>query len=145
MAARNRVDLIVNPASRKEEALIATTGMRPGELVLQNSAGKWARGAVAAAAGEKIFLLEDALQGKTMTDAYTADDLAQAVIALPGDVIYALLKDGQSVIPGDPLDAAGALGELQKATVATTKQIVAYSLDTAAPSGSAARIRVRIA
>jgi hypothetical protein len=117
--------------------------MRPGELIINGASGL-ARGAVAAASGEVLVLLEDNLQGKTISDTYTAGDLAQYLIPRRGDVVLMRLAASQTLAIGSPLDAAGSLGELQLATVGTTKQIIGYAVE-AKVSGVASLIPVRIA
>lgn len=143
--ARKKIAVLVNPASRIAEKIITTTGMRPGELVQGGTSDtKWARGASAAAAVPAIFLLEDSLQGKTTSDTFTAGDVAKGLFALPGDEVDAWIKDGQTIVIGDILDAAGALGELQKATAGTTKKVLGEALEAVTTSGAAARILIRV-
>lgn len=50
-------------------------------------------------------LKEDALQGKTIDDAYADGDVAFIHIAKPGDVLQVLVTSGQSVVKGDGLTA----------------------------------------
>lgn len=133
--AKNQVVLIGRTPTRKEYAKIATTGMRPGELVIINGSGELARGAVAAAAQEVLILLEDDLQGKTINDTYTAGDVAPYLIAQRGDVVNLRLKTGNTITLGEALDAAGALGEVQECTVATTKQIIAWAQEARSTEG----------
>jgi hypothetical protein len=140
---RNTIKLKVDSSAVEDEGLIVTTGMRPGELIV-NTASGLARGATAAAAGEVLVLLEDTLQGETIPDTYTAGDLAKYLIPRRGDVVLMRLAANQTLAIGSPLDAHGALGEIQLATVGTTKQIIGYAIE-AKVSGVASLIPVRIA
>lgn len=140
---RSTIRLQVDSSAPQEAGTIVTTGMRPGELIINGASGL-ARGAVAAASGEVLVLLEDNLQGKTISDTYTAGDLAQYLIPRRGDVVLMRLAATQTLAIGSPLDAAGSLGELQLATVGTTKQIIGYAVE-AKVSGVASLIPVRIA
>ena len=54
-----------------------------------------------------MFALEDELQGKGLDDDYAAADRVQCWIPGRGDVVYAVLNDGQSVHEGDKLESAG--------------------------------------
>ena len=140
---RSTIRLEVDSSAVQEAGVIVTTGMRPGELIVSNASGL-ARGSVAAASGEVLVLLDDTLQGKTITDTYTAGDLAQYLIPRRGGVVLMRLAASQTLAIGSPLDASATLGELQLATVGTTKQIIGYAIE-AKVSGVASLIPVRIA
>jgi len=60
-----------------------------------------------------MFALEDELQGKGIDDNYAASDKIQVWIPYRGDIVYAILEDGQNVVCGDWLESNGA-GLLQK-------------------------------
>jgi hypothetical protein len=59
-----------------------------------------------------MFACEDGLQGKEIHDNYAAGDKVKVWLPLPGDIVYAILADGQHVHNGDPLESAGT-GYLQ--------------------------------
>lgn len=60
-----------------------------------------------------MFVLEDELQGKAITDAYAAGDKVQCWIPVRGEQVYAQLEDEQDIAIGDLLESNGA-GYLQK-------------------------------
>lgn len=62
---------------------------------------------------ERAFAVEDALQGRTVDDAYTAGDIVSYHLAAPGSVVNALLEVGVDYAIGDKLVSAGD-GALQK-------------------------------
>jgi len=125
------------------EEYIAAGVIKPGHLVTLNSDEKLAVNSGAAAACEKMFATEDALQGRTIDTAYAADERVFAAIVEPGDHVYAFLSAGENASIGSHLSSNGD-GTLQ---VGTTNAIaVALEAVNASDSSAAAdeRIRVRI-
>lgn len=81
----------------------------PGSLLALNSVNEVAKHASAGGnVGSKLFALEDELQGKGVDNAYAAGDRVQVWVATPGEVVLAILADGQSVNIGDFLESNGA-------------------------------------
>lgn len=91
-----------------------------------------------------MFALEDELQGNGIDDAYAAGDRVQCWIPTPGDIVYAILADGQSVHIGDRLESNGAgyltehAADVESPGWLTVypKQIVAIALQAVDCSGS---------
>lgn len=54
-----------------------------------------------------MVALEDELQGRGIDDDYSADDQVPVWIPYRGDVVYALLEDGENIAFGDELTSAG--------------------------------------
>jgi hypothetical protein len=70
-------------------------------------------------AGENILqmvALEDELQGKEIDDNYAVSTRIQCWIPGRGDIVYALLKDGEKIAVGDFVESDGA-GYVQKYAV----------------------------
>ena len=137
----------------RSEAL-AAAGITPGHLIQLDSDGKFKVHASAGIAAAKCFAIEDDLQGKVITDAYVAADIVQAVYALPGDDIYALLANGESVSIGDVLCSNGN-GELKETTLDSSGIVIEeYPLavaleavdmsDSSGADPATARIKVRV-
>lgn len=133
---------------------VAASAITPGMLIAVGSAGTVAAHAVAGGVCEKMFALEDELQGKTIDDAYAAAAPVQCWNATPGEEVLAILANGQDVAIGDKLvsDGAGALtaySEDSSAIVVETYPI-AIALEAVDMSGSSGadvaggRIAVRI-
>lgn len=140
----------------------AAGAITPGHLLQRNGDNEFVVHAVAKGIAEKIFATEDVnvLQGKTIDDAFADNDLISYVTAIPGDEIYAWLKDGESVDEGDPLVSAGD-GTLQKGaanTVAASgnaetltipaNTIIGYAneaLNLVGGAAAAGRLRIRVA
>jgi hypothetical protein len=95
------------------EELVANAAITPGMLIEQISTGKVRAHATIGGTALAMFALEDELQGKTIDDAYAADNRVQCWIPNPGDQVNALLDDGETVVIGDFLESAGN-GYLQK-------------------------------
>lgn len=55
-----------------------------------------------------MFALEDELQGRGIDTAYAAGEKVQVWFPVPGDVVLAILADGQSVGEGTALESNGA-------------------------------------
>jgi hypothetical protein len=92
----------------------AAAAITPGMLLEYTSAGKVQAHSTAGGNALPIgFALEDELQGRDIDTAYAADDKVQCMVNQPGDHVYAILKDGENVAIGDPLESAGN-GYLQK-------------------------------
>ena len=114
----------------------AASAITPGMLLEIDSSGdvqphSTADGQVAL----KLFAREDDLQGNTISDAYTAANRVMCNVARPGDEIYALIEDGETISIGDLLVSAGD-GRLKKFTedssspaVVETGRIVAVALE----------------
>jgi len=113
--------------------------------------------------GPKMFALEDELQGNGIDDAYAAGDRVQVWFPAPGDVVLAILANGQDVAEGTLLESNGAgyliahtADEASLTANVQTNVIVGMSLeemDASADSsgqdvggglGTNKRIRVRI-
>lgn len=134
--ARNTVKLKKYEDINMEWA--ANAAITPGHLVELMSTNKIkVHAAVGGNAVPKMFALEDELQGKEIDDAYAADAPVQVWVTQPGEVVYALLHDGEEVVIGDPLDSAGD-GTLRKATLAGAidNQIVGIALEALNLTGS---------
>lgn len=118
---------------RYEEAL-ANAILSPGHLIEILSTGKVRKHATEGGLAERAFAIEDALQGKTVADAYAADDRVGYVLAAPGDEINAVVKAGENVAIGDKLISAGD-GTLIKtgsaSTSVTDPVVVAVAMEAA--------------
>jgi hypothetical protein len=80
----------------------------PGMLIALGSGDTVAAHAVAGGNARPVmFALEDSLQGKGIGDAYASGDKVQAWYPVPGEEVYAVLADGQSVVIGDLLESNG--------------------------------------
>lgn len=89
------------------EELVANAAITPGMLVEIMSTGKVRAHATSAGNAVPMFALEDELQGKDIDEAYAAADQVQCWIPGRGDMVYALLADGENVAIGDFLTSNG--------------------------------------
>lgn len=142
MAKKNTIKLkkyvdIVNEYVAAEEIL-------PGSLVTLNSDDEVELHATAGEV-ERMFALEDELQGRTIENAYQVGDPVQCWVATPGEEVYALLADGQDVAIGDHLQSAGD-GTLAAVTTGTPIAVVIVeAVDLSASSNTTAgRVKVRM-
>lgn len=89
------------------EEFVADAGITPGHLVEIDSDGEVQVHATADGTVLPMFALEDELQGKGIDDAYIANDKVQVWIPWRGDVVYALLADGETAVKGSLLTSNG--------------------------------------
>jgi len=126
----------------------------PGMLIALNSDGKVVAHANAGKFAEKIFALENELEGESISDTYASGDQVQCWVAGRGDQAYALLADGESVSIGDALESHGD-GYLQASVAETASgitypdSVVGVALEAVDMSGSSGedpsgRIKIRI-
>jgi hypothetical protein len=127
------------------EEMVASAAVTPGMLLIIENTGKVKAHNQADKDAFPIFALEDELQGKGIDDAYAANDPVQCWIPYRGDIVNAILADGENVDIGDPLTSDGH-GRLKKhvtdtgaSTVPWTvypEQIVGYAAEALDLSGS---------
>jgi hypothetical protein len=127
------------------EEFVASAAITPGMLLIIESAGTVKAHNVADKDVFPIFALEDELQGKGIDEAYAIADPVQCWIPYRGDMVNAILADGQKVVVGDPLTSDG-YGRLKKHVTDTgssaapwtvyPEQIVGYAAEALDLSGS---------
>ena len=128
---------------------LAGGAITPGMLLSQDSTGDLLAHDDAGGPHEKMFALEDSLQGNTIDDDYAEDDLVRAGIFEPGAVVQGLLSDGEAAVIGDILlsDGAGALTTDDESTVDRAPVAVALEavdMSTSSAADPSPRIRIRI-
>jgi len=133
---------------RHEEADAAGV-VRPGQLLRLNVDGCVVPHNIVSGQAERLFALEDALQGRPVTTDYASGEMVSIVIANPGDEIYAWLTVGQSVSKGDFLgsDGFGHLVAADESGLTQGIDSLAVALETLDNSESGdvnARIKVRV-
>lgn len=118
---------------RYEEARLSVAAY-PGylmEMATAGDAGKYKPHATAKGKAIMVFMVEDDFRGNTIDDQYAIGDLARFVVAEPGDIINAVLADGETIVVGDYLESAGD-GTLQKLTDGVALARAEEDLDLAA-------------
>src|SRR4030042_88936 len=79
----------------------ADAAITPGMLIELNSDEEVKAHATAGGNVLPMFALEDELQGHGLEDQFAAGDMVQCWIPNRGEVVYAILADGQNVAIGD--------------------------------------------
>lgn len=111
----NTIMLRGNKGHRLEYAAAGT--IKPGHLLQWGSAGMLVVHATYAGKAERMFALEDYLQGNVITTAYASGDLVFVYDALPGDIINARCPaNAVALVTGDNVISNGD-GTLVKATL----------------------------
>ncbi len=144
-----------------EEYTATAVVITPGMLLEPVSAGTIQAHSTAGGNVLPMFALEDALQGRAISDNYVVSSKIQVWIPQRGDQAYAILNNNQDVAIGDFLESDGA-GALNKHAADDSSghptkgnQIVAQALEavdtldssaesSSAPLGLKERIKVRI-
>jgi hypothetical protein len=113
MGAQNTI--MVKDYQHVRDEDYANAAITPGHFIYRLSTDKVA---VHASAGQniapKMVAIEDELQGKTIDQAYAADDMVQYAVCSPGDWVNALVADGAAaIVKGDAVESAGD-GTVQK-------------------------------
>lgn len=122
-----------------EEGPLATAPALPGMNVVMTTAADalgratYAPGATAAGAtgaGGAVspikLVIEQALYGKTVNDAYAVGDNVRFIIPHKGDVLQVLVVTGQTITKGQGAEAA-ASGKWQAATIGAVAQFLEAS------------------
>src|SRR4051812_48220681 len=100
----HRIALI---AHGRYDELVGTGTPYPGHLLAINSSGLAGVHTVAGGPGPVMVALEDALQGKVITDAFASGDMIPHYLAAKGDVYNFRIAAGQSIVVGDKLKSNG--------------------------------------
>lgn len=117
------------------EELVASAAITPGFLIEVDSAEKVKPNGNAAGAAQPIWALENELEGQEITDDYAVDDPVQCWFTNHGDIVYAVLADGETIAIGNELESAGD-GRLQKYTSGTKVAVALEAKDLSASSAA---------
>jgi len=105
--------IIIKSYTKVQEEYTATAvAITPGMLLELTSSGTVQAHSSAEGNSLPMFALEDELQGYGIDTAYGVSTKIQVLIPRRGDIVYALLADGQTAAIGDFLESNGA-GALQ--------------------------------
>lgn len=107
MATRASHSVIIKKYSDCIEEFVASAAITPGHLVEVITGGEIRVHATAGGNVLPMFALEDEPQGKSITEAYAHEDVVQVWTPTRGDIVNALLADGQTIVAGDFLQSAG--------------------------------------
>jgi hypothetical protein len=93
-----------DPVVEEKAAVAAIT---PGMLIEITSADKYQVHSTSGGNAITCFALEDQNQGNDIDDVYAADDQVLGWYPQRGEMIEALLADGENIVIGDKLDSNG--------------------------------------
>lgn len=96
-----------NGAYRYEEFTAGEAGIYPGMLLEINSSGNAIKHNSASTVAEKMFAMEDALQGDDVTDVYTSGTKVCVLIGQSGTVVNALCNSGTNYTKGTIVESHG--------------------------------------
>lgn len=95
------------------EEIQASGTITPGMLLELDSSGYVKAHSAAGQNALPYFAVEDEHEGKDLDDTYASGDKTRVLVAARGDILLAILADGENVAIGDYLESNGA-GYLQK-------------------------------
>ena len=90
------------------EEYVAVAAVTPGMFIELTSAGKVQDHSSAGGDVLPMFALENELEGEGVNDEFAADDRIQCWIPYRGDIVYAILADGENASIGSFLESNGA-------------------------------------
>lgn len=105
-----RVYLAGAEFNREIEDHPASAAITPGNLIerfLDSGTLKLRKHSTAAGYATKMFALDRAELNRSYTEDYATGDLVAAIVAKPGDVIYALIPSGHAIAAGAFLESNG--------------------------------------
>ena len=121
MAIRTIKRMVDSP---QKEAL-AYAAITPGHLIERMSGGKIRVHANAGQNAQRLFAIEDSLQGKEISEDYSADNDVRFIACRRGDEVNAILADGENAVIGSFLESNGN-GELKVHAAGASGAIIEY-------------------
>lgn len=116
-----------------------TPGMLIERYVPSGAINRWRKSTLTGLANV-CYALDHPMANKGVDDAYAAGDLVQALIARPGESVWAMLTSGSTISFGAPLSDNGN-GYLKAASGVT----IAHALETiTSPYATGTRIRIEV-
>jgi hypothetical protein len=158
MATVARHSVIIKKYSDVIEEFVASAAITPGHLVelYPTTAGEIRVHSTPGGNALPMFALENEMEGQGIGDAYAHEDPVQVWVPGRGDIVNALLKDGEHVEIGDFLESAGdgtlqehatdsaGVGTLSCQIVGVATEHVDLSDSVGTHPASGLRIKVRI-
>jgi hypothetical protein len=114
----NKTIVLISCAGRHEE-FPADAALSPGNALMTNSTNEVLKVATEGKAWARMVAKEDALRGKTVSDAYAAADIVPVHVGVPGEVVQMILVAGVSYARGEQLILNNA-GQVKKLSAVTS-------------------------
>ena len=105
--ATTKVIVVEQYGGKASKEYKAAEAITPGHLCLLNSSGNVKKHDLASGLAPALFAVEDGAQGKEISEAYEADDRVNLFVGRPGDVVNAILANGETAVIGSYLESAG--------------------------------------
>lgn len=136
--------VIKGDLQRRREQWTAGGTITPGHLIRKSAANTVAVHNTSAGYAQRIFAVEDSIQGRTISDNYVTGEPVQCHYAQPGDIVLGLLASGVNAADGITLISNGD-GTLRLVT-GSEKEVIGYADEAVDNTGGLVpRIRVRVA
>jgi hypothetical protein len=105
--ALNTISRIHSKGAYRYEEHVAAGTISPGMLITVDSDNKVAANAASSTACEALFAMEDALQGNTVEDDYSLNNVVVCILPAKGSVVNALLCTGTDYTVGTKVASNG--------------------------------------
>ncbi len=148
--AKNKI--VIKSYNNNRDQIVATAvAITPGALLERTSAGKvQAHSAEGGVISSKIFAMEDAFQGKKISDDYAVSVPIFCFLPQSGDRVYAIFDatTGGSLAIGDELESAGDgtvkkyTGQASGGVAEATGAIIGTALEAQATPGGRVLIEI---
>ncbi len=103
----NSIHLAGEYRKLQSKSLAAGQTPKPGMLLMEDSSGTLTVHATQGGYAERLIALEDALQGKLVSEAYTASTVCDCALIAPGSESQVLVAAAQDIVIGDHLCSQG--------------------------------------
>jgi hypothetical protein len=134
--------LLIDTGRYNKKERQAHAALSPGHFLEVLSTGKVQKRATANIAYQPMVALENDQEGKTLTDAYAANDVVNYIVAARGTVLQARLPAAAgAIVIGDALMLSND-GTVIKRT--STNHAIAYALEAVDNSGGGSEVFIQV-
>jgi hypothetical protein len=126
---------------RREAPVASGQTIYPGQLV-EYSSGEWVEASTDGQGGDFYIADMDTIKQKTVTDALTVGDDAQAFVPEVGCTYNLVLAASQTITLGEGLTSNGS-GEVKSAATDGTEAVLFCAEEAVTTTGATGRIRAR--
>lgn len=145
-----RQTILLKGDNNRFEEHVAAGVIKPGHFIETDASGTVVVQSSEGGICERMLATEDSLQGETIDDSYASGDPVRTRHCVPGDVVFAWIKAGETITIKEDLIAAGD-GTLKAydnvtsgVTIYDTPAKAIEAIDLSGSGAVATRIAVRI-
>lgn len=132
---------IVLEGRGRYQDVVSSAGFYPGHLLAKASTGKYAKFTGQASLTKLVIAVENALVGKTINDAYGADETCGVYEPVKGDKLYVRIPAAATALVDGDLMMSNGDGTFAKRT--STNAILLIADEAVDNSGGASEVFIR--